>query len=301
MYFKMECMIFTKASSNEEKNFTTSEGVVISRDNYDKLREKFSAETIDILKGEHINKILDGNEEIIDNEIKYILVDSYKSPLGTITTKERIVDPKNIDSEIKKIKNKNSFSLLSNSNLFNCTIHGPEYSTAMKKMSIYSIKSSSSTEKQANMKCTWLTIPKIRSYDIIAIRFGQVNGLSIIHCNNTNGKQIWDNHTINYLANGNNTTIKTGNADKGYGGIGIAMNIKDEVKKKLSMELNVVYNITSNKAYKVFGTYQHATSNVDKPSYKFSPSGMGEVISFDNKNVAVKYDNTSSVSALGSR
>ena len=120
----------------------------------------------------------------------------------------------------------------------------------------------------------WDAIPAVNSYDVIAIRRG-----SGVSTSNHNFKQI-------YKSGGNYYTIYNGNYQSFTNGYGYSALLHSGTDQEYVMTFKV-----SGSGY-VFGSYQHATSNVtlnQSKNYTLSSSGYGGVILFDS-SVASYYD-----------
>lgn len=118
------------------------------------------------------------------------------------------------------------------------------------------IASNGATVKKVELTCEWIKTPKVKSYDIIAIRVNQ--NVKFSADENCYGKQYADNAS----------------------------------KHKLELYANVAAN---NQSMIIFGTYQHAISDVTlskSQKYNFSSKGMGGVIDFTTTEVYEKYDQT---------
>lgn len=127
--------------------------------------------------------------------------------------------------------------------------------TDMKKIKM-KIASNGATVKKVELTCEWIKTPKVKSYDIIAIRVNQ--NVKFSADENCYGKQYADNAS----------------------------------KHKLELYANVAAN---NQSMIIFGTYQHAISDVTlskSQKYNFSSKGMGGVIDFTTTEVYEKYDQT---------
>lgn len=146
------------------------------------------------------------------------------------------------------------------------------------------IASNGATVKKVELTCEWIKTPKVKSYDIIAIRVNQ--NVKFSADENCYGKQYADNDVITYK--GDSSNIKSSKT-----GLGISMNLVDNASKhKLELYANVGAN---NQSMIIFGTYQHAISDVTlskSQKYNFSSKGMGGVIDFTTTEVYEKYDQT---------
>lgn len=130
---------------------------------------------------------------------------------------------------------------------------------------------------------TWYKTPKIKEFDIMAVRWN--NSVSI---SNIIGWQECDSNTgtTNYNMSSKNTKY-TNN------GAGISMNIHDSAKNRIELYLRVESNSYFGDDF--YGTYQHARhSNANtlaiSQSYTFG-NGLGGVLVFSNNTYKSYYDN----------
>lgn len=254
--------------------FTTLNGAKLSEKQYNNLSRVFDEDNIYTMDNSTINLYKD-NEELTKIETtKYIRTENYYDYHGNIvySTEEEVTEA----DAVEYIKNKN----------MGMQSRTDTHETNMKKLTI-SLTMGSPSVKTVVVKNTWLDIPTIKSYDVIAFANGTGPSITI---NSISGYQKWDGNIISYNSSSDN--IKTANS-----GAGISMNIKDEVTTSLenSMTVTFVNNATT---YTAYGTYQHATSNVtlsESKNYSFSLNGMGGVLDFAS-SVENKYDDMRGVS-----
>ncbi len=288
--------VYAKESNSEEAVYLrNSDGIEISKEEYDKLSVRYSKSEIDKMSYSELKNLQDPNIKLIDKQVMYIKTDVYKDLLGNNKIVNSLVRPEDVQNQLAKINS----SILSKESSIQ-SIYGSTHTTAMKKLEIEAYKDSSGTSNIATMTNTWLSLPSVRSLDVIAIRFGAINNLSVLKYENaTYAEQIWDGNIIKYGSDSNKMKIKTSGASSSKSGVGVTMNLKDDASKSLKCYLEVAYTTTNQYSYSVYGTYQHATANVSDTDYNFSPNGMGGVLEF-NKNSSI-YDNTSGVTVLGER
>ena len=152
---------------------------------------------------------------------------------------------------------------------------------------------SSLTSKTVSLNCTWKKIPSIKSYDVIGFR---PLGVSLSNNYYVEGSQKYDGKTIYYDYGNQKDHFKVTS-----GGVGLSSNISNDVKSSLSLTLKANF-ITGQEPFTVYGSYQHATSNVtlsQSKDYSFSSAGMGYVFDF-SRSVSKKYDNTPGLMVKGS-
>lgn len=165
-----------------------------------------------------------------------------------------------------------------------CASDGSCIKTDYKQLS-YTMKASARVLTVTNK---WLTMPAVRSYDIIAVKFnGVVLGVKV------EGKQTWSGGYQNYASDGANTKAT-------WDGAGISMNLTDNTTSELINTMTVSTDDTTVdwNSLRIFITYQHAQSTVTKAqsmSYIFSNTGngvvLGNTILFEDTTIGSKYDN----------
>ena len=134
----------------------------------------------------------------------------------------------------------------------------------------------------------WLIVPVTQSYDVTAMR---VEDAYIID-GTQDGTQAYIKNgevgTVNYSPNGTNIR----KADNGFG---ISMNL---VNNASYYETDISANVVTTSQYaKVYGTYQHAVTDLsldDSQSYFISHNGYGSVLNFAT-GVQHKYDGMNGV------
>lgn len=248
-------------------------GARLTATEYNKMLEYMSEEELGIFTQEDFDYMVEHiDEDGVQTDEKYVrttyedgepIVDEY------ITEEEMLEDVNVVNKPLKS--NGGSYKLEDN------------VTTDMKKIKM-KIVSNGATVKKIELTCEWIKTPKVKSYDIIAIRVNQDAIFSADeYCY---GKQYADNDVITYK--GGSSNIKSSKT-----GLGISMNLVDNASKhKLELYANVA---ASNQSMIIFGTYQHATSDVTlskSQKYNFSPKGMGGVIDFTSTTVYEKYDQT---------
>lgn len=161
-----------------------------------------------------------------------------------------------------------------------------EITTESKKVAIIYVYDSG--KYKVGVEASWMKLPKIRVFDVLAIRWTSDATVSYF-----SGKQVSDEKTTNYDSS-------TQNLKKGTKGIGCSMNLHNNASSKLELSIY----IESSKAFgDVYGTYQHAkNSNATlaiSKSYSFGASGLGKVLVFSNSTYKSYYDDTPGVELIG--
>lgn len=140
----------------------------------------------------------------------------------------------------------------------------------------------------------WLnnSVPVIKSYDVSAHRF-TTSGTLFLNAVDAEGWQTYNSGgSITYGFLGNNS-VKYSN------GYGTSMNIADDATRNLKLSLDVLYEYSGSGTATVYGTYQHATTNLtldQSKNYTFASGGLGNVLSFGNSTIRGYYDGMQGVS-----
>lgn len=268
-----------KALTINENNVITEKGVVITKEEYNKLLDNNSDFMIDHLDENIIRSIL--NSEPITEE--YYIVTTYKlnkkgeiiESYETETTKEKA----NLVAENDNYYfNKNGKMMYNNGMLQSNDVH---YSTDSKEFRLQYYKVSD--EYTIFMHVKWLKIPLIKQFDILAARWDVSNSnISSIY-----GSQESDGKDPTFY------DLSSKNVKRSSNGLGLSMNIHDNAKNYLVCNLYI--NSKQSFGNKVYGTYQHAKhSNANtlaiSQSYTFSSDGLGGVLYFSNSKYRSYYD-----------
>lgn len=140
----------------------------------------------------------------------------------------------------------------------------------------------------------WLNnaVPVIKSYDVSAHRF-TTSGSLFLNAIDAEGWQTYNSGgSVTYGFLGNNS-VKYSN------GYGVSMNIADDATRNLKLSLDVLYEYSGSGTAYVYGTYQHATTDVSldqSKSYTFASGGLGNVLSYSNSTIRGYYDGMQGVS-----
>ena len=253
--------------------YTNLRGVELTETQYNNLKRVFDENTIATLDQKTIDYYKDEEKLSKSENEKYIKTEEYLDSTG------KIIDT--INTEVTKqeaelfVENqKNGVQPLSDS-----------HQTNMKRINI-SIAATPSV-KTITITNTWLSMPSVRSYDVIGFRNGTGNSIAI---NSVSAYQQADGQTVTYSMGGSN--FKSTNQ-----GCGISMNIVDSVSGSLSNSMSVTV-INNSSIYTAYGTYQHAQSNVtldQKKNYSINANGLGGVLDFAS-SVRGNYDGMQGVS-----
>lgn len=228
----------------------------ISGEDYARLREIFSEYRLSIMSDEELERLANGELKVQEKLYQWT-----ESINGTMTYVE--VDP---DLYVE-INPENSASNYSTS------IGTTYYESNYKRIQI--IDDYVSNNLHYIMVYTqWLVTPATKSFDVTAMRFEDA---TIVEGTQEGTQTYWasgEYNFINYSPNGTNIR-------KQSNGFGISMNLVNDASY---FETDISADIkASNSNATVYGTYQHAVTNVtleQSHSYNISHNGFGSVLNF---------------------
>lgn len=220
-------------------------GARLTASEYNKMLEYMSEDDLSIFTQKDFDYMVEHiDEDGVQTDEKYVRTtyEDGKPVVDEYITEEEMLEDVNV---VNKPLNSYGLSYKLEDNV----------TTDMKKIKM-KIASNGATVKKVELTCEWIKTPKVKSYDIIAIRVNR--NVKFSADENCYGKQYADNAS----------------------------------KHKLELYANVAAN---NQSMIIFGTYQHAISDVTlskSQKYNFSSKGMGGVIDFTTTEVYEKYDQT---------
>lgn len=288
------CCFLSNANAlneNAKNEYVNKNNVVISFDDYNKLTKVFLKSTIENMKKETVMYYLD-NYNKIAKQNKYSIVTDIYDKRGYYL-KSFIKENATLD-EVLSIENNKNLRVSSNGELFNsdnqCDAtslasdsNSWEYSTSSKMVSItYDNIGYDRDYYEVIIEAKWFSLPKIRKYDVLAIRWDTSKPLSnVVDCT---GSQYNGSTFADYSLDDTNMKRNT------YG-IGESMNLFNSADQ---LEMFMICDFT-NDIGTVYGTYQHArNSNANtlaiSKSYSFSPNGLGGVLYYSNSTYRNYYD-----------
>lgn len=228
----------------------------ISDEDYARLREIFSEYRLSIMSDEELERLANG--ELRVQEKLYQWTESIN---GTMTYVE--VDP---DLYVE-INPENSASNYSTS------IGTTYYESNYKRIQI--IDSYVTNNLHSVMVYTqWLVTPATKSFDVTAMR---VEDATVVEGTQDGTQTYWADGSYNSITYSPNGT----NIRKQSNGFGISMNLVNDASY---FETDISADIkASNSNATVYGTYQHAVTNVtleQSHSYNISHNGFGSVLNF---------------------
>ena len=282
-------------SLNSEDNYVNKKGVIISREEYDVLSNKYNDGTIDLFDNNLLNYLYANDSEISQSVEYSITTDVFDSRGNYIesrtmsSTKEQalsIINNKNLlvtnnntllDSSLMCEKND---KLLNNANNY-------IYSTNSKQVRLsysYFID-----DTVAIIDAKWFTQPTIKQFDVLAIRWNTSRPLSNVIYGE--GYQETSNgYRQDYY-------LDDQNSKRTMYGIGEFMNLFNNGR---DFEVGMYYTFDDDVGEIMYGTYQHArNSNANtlaiSKSYTFSSNGLGNVLYFSNNTYRNYYDGMNGV------
>lgn len=228
----------------------------ISDEDYARLREIFSEYRLSIMSDEELERLANGELKVQEKLYQWT-----ESINGTMTYVE--VDP---DLYVE-INPENSASNYSTS------IGTTYYESNYKRIQI--IDNYISNNLHYVMVYTqWLVTPATKSFDVTAMRFEDA---TIVEGSQDGTQTYWANGEYDFITYSPNGT----NIRKQSNGFGISMNLVNDASY---FETDISADIkASNSNATVYGTYQHAVTNVtleQSHSYNISHNGFGSVLNF---------------------
>lgn len=277
MFLLMASLIIISITKvNAETVYTNERGIKLSKDEYNEVKKSLDDISIRLLTQQDLDLITSGNAKIT-NEKKYFLTttiydenDVAISTLNSEITKEKYDEFDSDDYNQQYLLDYETNSKIeTNAKVLDLTVISPTF--ASRNISVYST-------------LTWKNIPKVKSFDVIATMFkipvvmNDFMGMQISNLKSSSER------ITEYNPGGTNSKVFTN-------GVGVSMNIHDDVTESLALALQI--NATVDSAGSIYTSYQHATSTVtleQSKGYTLSEQGLGHVINFTNSSVRNKYD-----------
>ncbi len=283
----MTCMAITPAFGSAY--YTTAHGLELTEAQYENLTKVYTEEDLDCLPIPYIDSIKDDSTlRTVSTDEVYIVTkthyDENNTPIEIINEEVSKAEAERVAAVEKKAAEAPKTRARGDSDV---------WQTTSKKLTL-NLNLNSSEIKHFSLACKWLVMPKVRSYDVLALRTSHEFLSTFI---NFSASQNYNNSTINYSASGNNAKSNSflGTAT----GFGISMNIVDTASLS-SLSCSMGGQLDSKaRPFTMYGTYQHATSKVtlsQSKDYSFGAGGLGNVLKFDS-SVKGKYDGMQGVSA----
>lgn len=246
---------------------TNVKAATLTDEEYDRLRNVFSDTRISLMSDEDAARYLSYDLEHTNKVSKYYRVTETTN--GTITT------------EVSKEEATNA----ANSNISTIATY---HTTSYKNIEIMTTHIGGNSY-YVHLINDWLITPRVKSYDVIAMRFEDAT----ISSGSQNGTQLY---TVNGVSSGIEYAYNGTNMVLSSNGFGISMNLVDAASG-FTCEIQAIVTATSQWAT-AYGSYQHAMTAVTlakSKSYTISHNGYGKVINFATA-VQNDYDNMQGVS-----
>lgn len=228
----------------------------ISDEDYARLREIFSEYRLSIMSDEELERLANGELKVQEKLYQWT-----ESINGTMTYVE--VDP---DLYVE-INPENSVSNYSTS------IGTTYYESNYKRIQIIDNYIGNNLHKLI-VYTQWLVTPATKSFDVTAMRFEDA---TIVEGSQEGTQTYWANGEYDFITYSPNGT----NIRKQSNGFGISMNLVNDASY---FETDIGANIrATGEEATVYGTYQHAVTNVtleQSHSYNISHNGFGSVLNF---------------------
>ncbi len=276
------------ALEQDDIYFVTMNGVELTEIQYNNLRKGFSHDTINTMSKEMIDELKD------DSNIKKVTTTKY------VETSVHYIDGQVVNTAEKELS-LNEFESAPKDAVITpmsgARFEAHDYvETNYKKITLDITYGASVSTKYVTLTNIWKTIPKVKSFDVLAIA-PQVTSLSFNFSGHRSGYQKWDGNIVNYDIDSENWKLVSSTLF-GKKGLGLSQNLVNDTTTSLENSITVVF-LCGTDPFTVKASYQHATSDVSlaqSKKYTFGDNGMGDLIEFDS-SVASKYDNTKGLSA----
>lgn len=271
--------------SAEEIYFTNYYGDSLTKSEYNYLINYFDKESLYTMNSNLFNDVKESNGIEVKKEERYVKVDTYYDYAGNVL--------RNLETEVSE-----SEALSFKSSNISTRATTATHKTSMKKITLRIYLVEGQVYAVVNLVNEWLGIPAVKSIDLIGVRIMSDSPQVDYIRGHSNATQTWDGNVIAYNVCNNSTSCPNAKVTEAsnYTGVGVSMNLKDNVSSTLRNELTVAVSIPEDYIIAV-GTYQHATKTVslsDSKGYSFSASGLGNVFYFNGllDDTEDSYDNT---------
>lgn len=268
----------TVNAESTQPYFENVNGATLTEEQFNRLSKFFSIDTLNSMTAESIDMLKDETDLKSAETIKYIKTDEYYDRDGNLVNRssEEISEEEAINGSTKPELEPYG--------------HTITHTTSMKRITM--TVTGSASVKSTTIKANWLSIPAVKSYDVIGLR--PVSGSLMLNSNSASlsGYQKYDGNYIYYKKGGSNDKVVT----SGVAGVAFAMNIVDSTSSSLEMSMNLTVG-SNYSPYNIYGAYEHATTDVslnEALNFNFSYYGLGNCFLWNN-NIGSKYDATAGV------
>lgn len=260
-------------AAETEAFYINARGAILTEEQYNRLSLVFNEETLNSMTSETLDMLKNETDLQTTETVKYIRTDQYFDRYGNL-----------VDSYDTEVTESTALNYREELEIVPYAYQGT-HTTSMKRLHMQ--VTGSHSVKSTTITNTWLSIPKVKSYDVIALR--PVSGSLMLNSNSASlsGYQKYDGNYIYYDISGDNDKV----VESGTPGVSFSMNIVDSTTTSLEMQMNLTV-VSNYDPYNVYGAYQHATSDVslnDSKNFNFSYYGLGNCLEFNN-GIGSKYD-----------
>lgn len=261
-----------------EKGFTNKNGVVMSEENYKKIRDAIPEEELNYIDKTMYDEIASSNKIVAYKSI-YLKEERIKLYNGTYLYKETEISPEEYAKSVMY------------------TSYNDVHNTTYKH--IHLMATDKTSKFTFYIQNVWQLPPATQSFDVLAFRW---SGSATRITNTENGSQDY------YTSPGtvNPPTISYPSSSSNYkrfsNGIGLSQNLVGDSSSTANLYYytnTLSVDVTCSGSVTLYGTYQHAQSDLtlnQSKSYTLSSSGLGGVLYYSDSSIRNKYDNTAGLS-----
>ncbi len=269
---------FTTVSAESNSFYVNNNNISMTEEQYNYLLNFYSPTYITTMSQSRFDQEINKNLVLESVDQKYIKTITHKGLNGEIISNDYEITEEEYENPIT------TYATCESATAIDC------WETNYKKLELFVwIDSDDSTSVRIVLINRWKVMPTVRSYDVIGVRY-----------NNYTAYDAWGEQNV-YITSSGYTGIQYAygveNMSIQSNGIGISQNIVNNYDLyDLSNRLCIDGHTTSS-SLGIYGSYQHATSDVtlgQSKNYTFG-NGLGGVFSF-NAGIGSKYDNTRGVS-----
>ena len=161
MFVALFLMPFMVSAKELEPYYTNMNGAELTEQQYNNLLRAFSKDTIATMTVDAINQLKD-NENLKKYEItKYIQIDEFYNASGSLISR---LEKEVTEGDAKEFVNKQKNQVKTIATSYTDT-----HTTSMKKVTI-TLSPGMGLEIWATVTNTWLSIPSVKSFDVVAMR-----------------------------------------------------------------------------------------------------------------------------------
>lgn len=260
-------------SSIENGNYINNNGITISKENYNKMKDYFDENEIQNMNN-HVYNMINDSIKVVAKETLYVETKYLNVYNDAFVLEQNIISKEEFD--------KKSVASIQSS--------VPPISTDYKYIELI-VTDLGSKNYAFGLYNTWKKMPAYRSFDILAMRWNDavtVNVTSIKGFQDYKKNGILD--TVNYPYTSNNFEIFVKK------GVGLSQNL---VNNATYYYQGLYLTAKCSGTVELYATYQHAQADIteaESQMYTIGSGGMGNVLVFATQAIANVYDNTPGLS-----